>query len=278
MGLKQLVPRPVRFALRRARFAAADLADMARGRRDPLTPPRYLSFVYGGGDFRRNGAELLRGAVRAGLTPASRVLDVGSGIGRFAVPLTSHLDAAQGASYDGIDIIRAGVEWCRTTITPRHPNFRFAHVDLFNKEYNPGGKLDSRTFRFPYPDGSFDFVFLGSVFTHMLPDEIDHYLAEIARVTVPGARAYITWLLRTPESLAGVAAGKARHDVRHERGIYSIMDPEVPEAAIAFDEAWVRERYAAHGFRLADPIRYGTWSGGRPDGEGHQDAIVAERV
>ena len=44
-------------------------------------------------------------------------------------------------------------------------------------------------YTFPYEDGEFDVVVLTSVFTHMLPDDVAHYLDEIARVLKPGGRA-----------------------------------------------------------------------------------------
>jgi hypothetical protein len=50
----------------------------------------------------------------------------------------------------------------------------------------------------------------------------------------------------------------------------------VPERAIAFDEADVREWYARHGLTLAEPIRYGTWSGD-DSGVDFQDILVASR-
>jgi SAM-dependent methyltransferase len=206
-----------------------------------------------------------------------RVLDVGCGVGRFALPLLDYIDASHGGSFDGFDILREGILWCQSTITARYPHFRFIHVDLFNPHYNAAGKLDARTFRFPYADGSFDFVLLSSVFTHLLPDEVDHYLSEIARTTAVGGRTYITWFLRTPESLAGVAAGRARLDIRHHQGRFAVMDPDLPQKAIAYDEEWVLERYRGHGFRVVTPVTYGKWSGcqGR---DSFQDIVIADRA
>jgi len=277
MRVKQLIPRGSGLALLRAWYAARDLAEWARGRRDPLVPPRRMSFRYGGGDFRKQSEILKQGAIGAGLIPSMRVLDVGCGIGRFALPLVDYLDPSKGGSYDGFDIIREGIEWCRETISARYPHFRFVHVDVFNPHYNARGRLDARTFRFPYPDGSFDFVLLSSVFTHLLPEQVEHYLSEIARTSAPGARTYITWFLRTPESLAGIAAGKAHLDIRHDRGNFAVMDPDLPEKAVAYDVDWVMEHYRRCGLRVAEPIGYGKWSG-RQDRASFQDVVIADRV
>ena len=43
--------------------------------------------------------------------------------------------------------------------------------------------------------GGRDVAFLTSVFTHMLPEDVEHYLDELARVLKPGGRTLITWFL-----------------------------------------------------------------------------------
>ena len=188
-----------------ARLRALDLRDTVSRRRDRLTPPRRLDFV-GHSDFAATGDEFLGHFIGlGGLQPSEAVLDVGCGIGRMALPLTGYL--SQAGRYDGFDIVRANVGWCRRAITPRFPNFRFRHADVFNREYNPLGKLRGRDYRFPYPDRSFDFAVLTSVFTHLLPDEVAHYLAELGRVLRPGGRCLATVYLLNEESSRLVDAG-----------------------------------------------------------------------
>jgi len=59
------------------------------GKRNPLIPPRHLIFI-GDGDYENTGKEFLHYFVKlAGLKPDDKVLDIGCGIGRMAVPLTS---------------------------------------------------------------------------------------------------------------------------------------------------------------------------------------------
>src|SRR5438132_12809377 len=100
-----------------------------------------------------------------GLRRTDRVLDIGCGIGRVAIPLTHYLDPA--ASYDGFDIVKRGIEWCRRHITPRHPNFRFHLADLRSSEYRARG-ADASHFPFPFADDWFDFAFATSLFTHLV--------------------------------------------------------------------------------------------------------------
>jgi len=45
-----------------------------------------------------------------------------------------------------------------------------------------GGTVAASEFVFPFADASFDFVSLASVFTHMLPVDLEHYAGQIARV------------------------------------------------------------------------------------------------
>jgi SAM-dependent methyltransferase len=141
-------------------------------------------------------------------------LDVGSGIGRMALPLTRYL--SERGTYDGIEIVPSGVKWCRKAITPRHPNFRFHEIDVYNLEYNPKGRLKADEYRFPFPDASFDFMFLTSIFTHMLPRDIENYVGELGRVAAPGARCFITLFLLNEESRSAIRKGGLALHFDHE--------------------------------------------------------------
>ena len=82
------------------------------------------SIFVGDGNFQAVGAEFLGHFIRkGGLRPDSRVLDIGCGIGRMAVPLTQYLDTATG-SYRGIDPVAGGINWCRQTISRRLSELR----------------------------------------------------------------------------------------------------------------------------------------------------------
>ena len=64
----------------------------------------------------------------------------------------------------------------------------FAHADIANALYNPGGSVRASDYRFPYEDASFDFAFAISVFTHLVQDDAANYIAEAARVLASGGR------------------------------------------------------------------------------------------
>ena len=92
------------------------------------------------------------------------------------------------------------IEWCQREVTSRYPNFRFTHVDVFNAAYNPSGALRASEFSFPYRAEQFDLVFLYSVFTHLLPEALEHYLSEIGRVNYNERRQAASFGGQSPRS------------------------------------------------------------------------------
>jgi SAM-dependent methyltransferase len=273
------IPRPVRWALRRAYFFPVDLIESASGRRGTMVPPRSKMFVGSVEDFESSGELLVRRLIEvAGLTPKSSVLDIGCGIGRLAVALTSHLGPE--GRFEGVDIVPSGIEWCTESITSRHANFRFTLADVFNGEYNPGGHIAPIEYRLPYPDASFDLVVLTSVFTHMLPAVKEHYVDEIARVLKPAGRCFATYLLLNPESRRLMEVGASDIRLKHPMGPCAVVDAKVPELSVGYDEDYVREVYERRGLSTEGGIYYGTWSGREPSTRASglgQDLVLSAR-
>ena len=254
------------------RATVLDARDAVLRRRDPLTPPRRLGFV-GSGDFRTAGDEFREVFVSlGGLRPDEDVLDVGSGVGRGAIGLTGWLQGR----YEGIDVVRRGIEWCQQAITPRYPNFHFQVADLYNRHYNPVGRFSASEYRFPFEDHSFDFVLLTSVFTHLLPADRDNYISEVARVLRPTGRCLATFFLLDDEARRSLQDGRSSLNFRFSRPGYWTDNERIPEAAVAYEEADVREQLERSDLQIAK-VRYGVWSG-RSDGVGWQDLLVAERT
>ena len=219
-----------------------------------------------------------------GVTADDRVLDVGCGAGRLATPLARFL-GPQG-SYEGFDNNADRVAWCNEHIRALHPNMRFALADVYNGQYNRAATLKPRDFTFPYDDAEFDVVFLMSVFTHMLPEDIEHYMGEIARVLKPGGRVMITWFILNEESERLIEEQRdRRHDpaqnahvalFSHHHGVYRATDPKVPEYVIAYQEDFVRDTYRANGLEIVEPVEFGAWAG-RTGTRHNQDVVVAVR-
>lgn len=272
--MKTRPARPLKTAVRRLRDAAR-LSLLRFGLGDPLLPPRKLARI-GSGDFRQTGAEFLRYFIDLGeLKPTDAVLDVGCGVGRMAVPLTRYLQPP--GSYRGFDLMHDSIDWCRHTITPRFPHFEFTWVDVFNATYNPAGAIDPSEFRFPYEDESFDFAFLTSVFTHMRPTEVKHYLGELQRVVRRGGRVLLTAFLLNAESRALLAEGLGERRFAHCLGDCWADNAARPEDAIAYDEQWLKSRLRDHGFTLRTSVRYGSWAG-RERFLSRQDILVVTRT
>jgi SAM-dependent methyltransferase len=247
------------------KLRAADALDRARGRHDPLVPPRRRQFV-GEGDFVAVGDEFLGHLVDlAGLEPGSDVLDVGCGIGRIARPLAHFLDDT--GSYAGFDVNAEGIAWCAARYPAR---FAFAVADLRNARYHPGGAGRARDYRFPYDDHSFDLAVMTSVLTHLTEPEAANYLAEARRVLRPGGRLLATFFLLDDDSRAALRAGRAALPFPPDATPMAVADPGLPEEAVAYDEAWVRARADVRS------IDRGAWRGD-PDApaRSYQDIVVA---
>jgi SAM-dependent methyltransferase len=232
------------------------------------------SRIFGGqGDYDGIGREFFGYFVNlAQVHRDERILDLGCGMGRMARPLTRYLSAA--GQYWGLDVGKPAIEWCRTHVTPAHPNFHFQHLDVRNGLYNPGGRFAPHEIRLPFPDGVFDFVFLTSVFTHLFPADVQHYLAEVDRVLKPDGRCLATFFLVNSATLPLLdrEGNSTRFPVKRE-GCW-ISDPEVPEAAVALPEDEVRRWIEPTELRVVEPVRFGSWSSAYVEPLSFQDVVL----
>ncbi len=271
--IARYIPQPIKPPLRSLFFAVADLIDALPGNRDRLSPPRYIREYIGDGDFDETGQRFLHYHVDlANLRADETVLDVGCGIGRMAVALTGYLKET--GRYEGFDIVKRGIVWCKRHIARKHPNFRFSHSDVYNKAFNPTGKVTAAEYRFPYSAASFDYVFVYSVFTHMVRRDLENYTTEIARVLKPGGRCLITYFLLNEESLSSIENQTSAIDFKPYSKESRSISLETPEFAIAYDERFITALYGQHGLTIQRPIHYGSWSN-RSNPLDFQDIVVA---
>lgn len=264
------LPVGLRYTVRRLYYLPADLLT----KRHELVPPKGMIFT-GMGDYVRVGEQTFAHFLKYGnITPESTVLDIGSGIGRMAVPFTGFLTGK--GRYEGFDIVKMGVDWCKEYISARYANFNFRHIDLRNDLYNLKTKDTAAEFIFPYPDNNFDFVFLTSVFTHMMPRDMEHYISEIKRVMKPGSRCYATFFILDKESEDAMYNSGGKF-FPYKYGTYSLMDKNVKEANIAYQKDYIFGLLEGQGLQTVDFFR-GFWSGLPAGGlNEHQDVIIFEK-
>jgi ubiquinone/menaquinone biosynthesis C-methylase UbiE len=267
------VPPSWRLALRRMYYFPIDIIEGITGKRDSLTPPKGKIFT-GSGDFIKQGKVFLQHFVKlGGLAPEHAVLDVGSGMGRMAVPLTKYLSSK--GSYEGFDIMPDAVKWCNEHISKEFPNFNFKCAALSNSLYTNAGE-ESASFSFPYPDGQFDFVFLTSVFTHMMPADVTQYLNEISRVLKSNGKCFATFFYLDDQAIRFMA-DQEKPFFPYCLGSYFLHNLKVPEANIGFTPEYIDTALLPTQLQIVH-IYPGWWSSrAKSDSVDFQDIIIFKK-
>ncbi len=268
-SLYYALPVQWRYHARRLVYLPVDLFR----KRHPLEPPKGMIYT-GGGDFIAIGKTFFNYFKKYGaLTPESQVLDIGSGIGRMAIPFTEFLN--EKGRYEGFDVVKRGVDWCNKHVGSKYAHFNFQFVPLKNDLYNLDTADEAALYKFPYQDTDFDFAFLTSVFTHMMPNDLDNYLSEIHRVLKPGKICFATFFILDEVSSAHMKSGSKAF--LFDKGHYTLMDEKVKEANVAYKKDFIFELANKNGFEVTEFIR-GDWSGAKPDAlNEHQDILILKK-
>jgi ubiquinone/menaquinone biosynthesis C-methylase UbiE len=209
------------------------------------------------------------------MQPGERMLDIGCGCGLMALHLKDYFD--EEGSYAGVDLHRPSIEWCRRHIGSERRNFQFKHIDVKSLAYNPQGGLQGESFVFPYDSHSFDVVLLKSVFTHMMPAEVENYLREVTRLLKRKGRCLATFFLLNQGQKALAAEGRNVLSFGFGTEDWRYVYEHSPESASAYGESYILDLLAKHGLRLRAPIYYGHWAG-RKAGLSFQDILIIERA
>lgn len=149
--------------------------DVLEGKIAPFPPSELMRNVSGltkPADFASHGVDILRALTQASptlFTEYKDILDFGCGCGRLARMFKGFRHR-----YVGCDVDRRHVEWTNQNldfVTAVHTQPRAA---------------------LPFQAGEFDCVISVSVFSHITEEDHLTYLRELHRVTMPGARLFIT--------------------------------------------------------------------------------------
>lgn len=186
-----------------------------------------------------------RGAVNEGST----IVDIGCGCGRSAHHLRDfrYMDTRFHGKYIGIDIDQEMLDWCRRNFDSER--FEFLHSTDASKSYNQAGD-GAAGYKIPIPDQTVDFVFSRSLFTHLLEPELKNYLSESFRMLKPGGHMVMSFfcLDYPPPTFGG------RHTFQHKIGNAAVQSLEVPEAAVAYTEAFMVDLTRQTGFSATEVV------------------------
>ena len=177
------------------------------------------------------------------------VFDFGCGCGRIARQLLQQ--RVRPTRYLGIDIHKGMIAWCRDNLAAIDSHFEFLHHDVYNIGLAPEN-TKRYTAPFPAEDGQFSLVLAHSVFTHLLKEQTEFYLQEVARVLAEDGIARTTWFFFDRESFPYLAP--------HQVCLY--VNPDDPTNAVVYDRRWFLDALSNCGLsvRLTIP----------PERPGHQ--------
>lgn len=263
--LYYVLPVKWRFVFRRIVFLPQDLFT-ASSRKKLMVPPKGLMFI-GGGDFVETGKRLA-GRLRqhVGLNSKSKVLDIGCGIGRLARALT--FEIKEPGFYEGFDVVKTGIDWCKKNISTQYSNFNFKLALLQNDLYTDEGG-EASLFVFPYKDNTFDIAIATSLFTHMLPDEVEQYLKETFRVLDKGGFLYATFFCGELEQKRNDV-----YDFKFKYNGYALMNNQVKRANVLYDPTYLANMFNKTGFEVETFVQ-GRWS--NPKAEDLQDTYILKK-
>ncbi len=194
----------------------------------------------------------------------SRIVDIGSGCGKSAVALRDfeYMGERFQGQYFGFDVDADMIRWCQQNFDPEH--FSFCAIDSYSAVYNPApprlaskrGTRTRGTSDLPKLEGcedsSIDLVMSQSLFSHLLEPELRAYVTESVRVLRTGGIMAMTFFcmddLRALKLLGG------RWNFEHRRDAAYLENERYPEAAVAYDKAWMEKVCREAGFSQVQTI------------------------
>jgi SAM-dependent methyltransferase len=170
---------------------------------------------------------------RSYCTASSDVVELGCGCGRVARALKQ--DWFRG-TYVGVDIDTEMLEYCRQNFP--EDRFEFVLSPHRSATYSRENSNDIEDiFHKPIfgEKNSKDFVYSISLYSHLLEKQFVEYLRETHRILKPNGMVYLTFFCINDVELGG------RWTFRHGHGNAYVENLRFPEAAVAYEKAFVTE-------------------------------------
>jgi SAM-dependent methyltransferase len=232
-----------------------------------------ISGQFGGKEFVESGAHMvsLIGSI-TDVKPDTCVLEIGCGCGRTAFALVDYL---KHGCYTGIDVDPVAIDACKHNLVLARAGFRFLQIDVENDIYNPEGHVTASEYVFPFPQETFDLVFLHSVFTHMLPEEVEHYIEEIGRVLRPGGYCIFSTFL------TDFGIGQSALSFPYDYGSCRLHQTQTPRKAVAYPLDYFNRICSELGVLQREAVEIGTWRQDTsivPDTTFFQDFLVLYKL
>jgi SAM-dependent methyltransferase len=217
-------------------------------------PPNHLRIRVGAGNrILNNHIDFIQTSSRCWLaflsrgycTSTSDIVELGCGCGRVVRALNDPWwDPWFQGSFVGVDVDSEMLEYCRNHFPA--PRFEFILSPHKSETYSP--KNSTSPPREPSnlliaTPASKDFVYSISLFTHLLTTEAVEYLRESHRILRADGRMYLTFLCMEHLELG------SRWTFQHRSGDAYIENPQYPEAAVAYHEAFMTKLVIDCGFR-----------------------------
>ncbi len=181
----------------------------------------------------------------------SAIVDIGSGVGKSAVGLRdfAYADARFIGRYHGFDVDPDMVDWSRRHFDAER--FQFSLVDMGSSVYRPEGSTSDKP-TLDVASDSIDLVFSQSLFSHLLEDDIKHYLRESCRVLRPGGVLSMTFFCLDDLERLGLLGN--RWTFRFPRGAARVENDRYPESAVAYARDFMLEEARRAGFSQASVV------------------------
>jgi hypothetical protein len=110
----------------------------------------------------------------------------------------------------------------------------------------------------------------------MLPDGVENYLGEVARVLQPGGRVLATFFILNEASLARLNEREDRESLNIGTGDCWIRYEVRPEIFVGYRESFISSLCESRGLRPW--VQYGDWASNDPPEAGRQDLLIAEKL